>query len=137
MGLFSFTDLPLTVYGWGYQGETSPHAPLAGVHRTKNDRFTLLCGYTKMDGDATMAPVDEAALAEAVAQDRIGGVGIDVYSVEPMPKEHPFYPLRERENVCLTPHMAWGAYEARARCLSEIVENIHAFVRGERRCRVD
>lgn len=64
VGLFSFTDLPLTVYGWGYQGETSPHAPLAGVHRTKNDRFTLLCGYTKMDGDATMAPVDEAALAE-------------------------------------------------------------------------
>jgi glycerate dehydrogenase len=83
------------------------------------------------------AVIDEAALAEAVAQERIGGVGIDVYSVEPMPKEHPFYPLRERENVCLTPHMAWGAYEARARCLSEIVENIHAFVRGERRCRVD
>ncbi len=83
------------------------------------------------------AVVDEAALADAVEQGRIGGIGIDVYSAEPMPKEHPFYRLKELPNVCLTPHMAWGAAEARARCLDEIVKNINAFVAGERRSRVD
>ena len=33
--------------------------------------------------------------------------------------------------------MAWGAIEARVRCLGEIVKNIDAFLGGEKRCRVD
>ena len=83
------------------------------------------------------AVTDEAALADAVAEGRLGGIGVDVYSVEPFPKEHPFYAIRRLPNVCLTPHMAWGAYEARARCLFEICRNIEAFARGDRRNRVD
>jgi glycerate dehydrogenase len=80
---------------------------------------------------------DEAALAEALAEGRLGGLGIDVYTKEPFPEDHPFYALREHPLACLTPHMAWGAKEARERCLSEMIENIRAFRRGERRCRVD
>lgn len=83
------------------------------------------------------AVTDEAALAKSVKEGRIGGIGVDVYSVEPMPKEHPLYAVRELPNVCLTPHMAWGSAEARARCLSEIVKNIESFKAGERRSRVD
>ena len=83
------------------------------------------------------AVTDEAALACAVAGGKLGGIGVDVYSVEPMPKDHPFYPIKDMPNVCLTPHMAWGAAEARARCLEEIIKNINAFFGGERRCRVD
>ena len=33
--------------------------------------------------------------------------------------------------------MAWGALEARIRCLNEVVKNIDAFLGGETRCRVD
>lgn len=83
------------------------------------------------------AVTDEAALAAAVAEGRIGGIGVDVYAVEPFPESHPFYAIRNLSRVCLTPHMAWGAYEARARCLFEICQNIAAFARGERRNRVD
>lgn len=83
------------------------------------------------------AVTDEAALAEAVADRRIGGLGSDVYSVEPFGREHPFYAIKELDNVCLTPHMAWGAYEARVRCLNEIIMNIKAFYGGELRSRVD
>jgi len=36
----------------------------------------------------------------------------------------------------LTPHIAWGAYEARVRCLNEIKLNIESFTRGEERNRV-
>ena len=80
---------------------------------------------------------DEKAIAEAVKEGRIGAFGSDVFSVEPFGKEHPFYEIKDLPNVCLTPHMAWGAYEARVRCLSEIVENIKAFNNGEKRSRVD
>ena len=83
------------------------------------------------------AVADEAALAEALTAGRLGGLGIDVYSAEPFPETHPFFPLRDREDVCFTPHMAWGGLETRQRCIREIGENIAAFRRGERRNRVD
>lgn len=82
------------------------------------------------------AVTDEEAIANAVESGKIGFFGCDVYSVEPMPKEHPFYRIKNRENVCLTPHMAWGAYESRMRCANEICENIKAFFKGEMRNRI-
>jgi len=83
------------------------------------------------------AVCDETALAEAVLENRIGGIGIDVYSTEPFPDDHPFHKLMGLPNVCLTPHMAWGAYEARCRCLDEIINNIKAYYNGESKNRLD
>lgn len=82
------------------------------------------------------AVTDEAALADAIESGKIGGLGIDVYSSEPFEKTHPFYRILDRENVCLTPHMAWGAREARNRCISEISKNIKSFFSGENRNRI-
>ena len=83
------------------------------------------------------AVCDEAALAEAVKSGSIGGIGVDVYSVEPFTEDHPFNEIKEYKNVLLTPHNAWGAYEARVRLLDGIVQNIRSFNKGEKRCRVD
>ena len=83
------------------------------------------------------AVTDESAVAEAVQAGKIGALGCDVYSVEPFPETHPYYAIRERENVLLTPHMSWGAYEARDRCLKEMILNMQAFFAGEERNRVD
>lgn len=83
------------------------------------------------------AVCDEKALAEAIEEGRIGGIGIDVYSTEPFPADHPFNSIKDEPNVLLTPHNAWGAYEARERCLGEMIENIKAFYDGEKRSRVD
>lgn len=82
------------------------------------------------------AVADEAALAEAIEAGRLGGLGIDVFGREPFTKEHPFTRIMHRENVCLTPHMAWGAAEARARCIDVCAENMKAFFAGERENRV-
>ncbi|MCQ2354466.1 MAG: hydroxyacid dehydrogenase [Clostridia bacterium] len=83
------------------------------------------------------AVTDESALAAAVIEGRLGGLGVDVYTAEPFPADHPFYAIRNLPNVCLTPHMAWGSREARERCLWEICENIRVFSAGGMRCRVD
>ena len=74
---------------------------------------------------------DEAALAKAVRSGKLGGLGIDVYSKEPFPKDHPYHDIMNMKNVCLTPHMAWGAAEARNRCLSIVAENIRLFFEGK------
>ncbi|MBQ4594128.1 MAG: D-2-hydroxyacid dehydrogenase [Akkermansia sp.] len=83
------------------------------------------------------AVTDEAAVAAALQEGRLGGLGVDVYSTEPFGEGHPFYPLRNHPRACFTPHMAWAAYEARARCIAEVAWNIRAWQAGERRCRVD
>ena len=49
--------------------------------------------------------VDEAALLEALQQKKIAGAGIDVFSVEPLPVDHPF---RKLDNLVLTPHLGYA-----------------------------
>lgn len=60
---YNFPELPLTVYGWGYRESTCKNEPLAGTHRKKNDRFTVLCGYTCLDENDSMAPIDRETLS--------------------------------------------------------------------------
>lgn len=83
------------------------------------------------------AVADEAALADAILQGKIGGLGVDVYSKEPFDAAHPFFQIKHLPNVILTPHMAWGGYETRVRLLGEIKENIISFCAGKSRCRID
>ena len=117
----------------------SVHIPLSDETRGIIDKRRI--GMMKPDAIfvnvARGAVVDEAALADAVKNGKIGAIGVDVYSKEPFGTEHPFYSIKDMKNVCLTPHMAWGAHEARERCLTEMLLNIEAFLRGEKRNRVD
>ena len=83
------------------------------------------------------AVTDEKALADAIAENRLGGLGVDVYTEEPFGKDHPFQAILDRPNVCLTPHMAWGASEARNRCIAVVAENIREFSNGVRMNRVE
>ncbi len=82
------------------------------------------------------AVTDEAALADAVREGRLGGLGVDTFSVEPFGKEHPFYGILDRDNVCLTPHVAWGSFESRSRCVAVVGENIKRFFDGEAQNRI-
>ena len=46
--------------------------------------------------------IDEAAMVEALQQKRIGGAGLDVFSVEPLPKDHPLWDM---PNVMMSPRV--------------------------------
>ncbi len=83
------------------------------------------------------AVADENALANAVLENKIGGIGIDVYSQEPFSEAHPFYKLLGNKKALLTPHMAWGSFEARTRCIEQVLDNIRAFYNGEIKNRLD
>lgn len=71
--------------------------------------------------------VDEAALAEALAEKRIFAAGLDVYEEEP--KVHP--KLLELENVVLAPHIGSGSIETRNKMAVLAAENLVAVLRGE------
>jgi len=117
----------------------SIHTPLNDTTRNLLDgaHISMLKKNAVVINVARGAVTDEAALAQAILEGRIGGLGVDVYSAEPMGEDHPFQAVRHLPNVCLTPHMAWGAYETRMRLLDEVAQNIRAYLAGERRNRVD
>lgn len=116
------------------------------VHTPLNDDTRGLIGEKELNmmkknvilvNTARGAVTDEEAVAKAVEAGRIGAFGTDVYAPEPFGENHPMNRIKASPNVCLTPHMAWGAFEARSRCISEIAENIKCFVNGKIRNRVD
>ncbi len=53
--------------------------------------------------------VDTAALVRALDAGRIAGCALDTTDPEPLPDPHP---LRGRENVIITPHVAWYSEQA-------------------------
>ena len=117
----------------------SIHTPLNEGTRNlfSREKIALLKPESIVINVARGAVTDEEALADAILEGKIGGLGVDVYSQEPFSQEHPFAKIQNLPNVLLTPHMAWGAYETRVRLLSEMVENTRAFFAGELRNRVD
>lgn len=73
--------------------------------------------------------VDEAALADALRQGRLGGAGVDVLSVEPPTDTNPLL-APDIPNLIVTPHTAWASREARQRAVDQVAENIRAFLAG-------
>ena len=116
----------------------SLHVPLSDETRGMIDRERI----GKMKDGAILinvsrgAVTDESALADAIKSGKLGGLGVDVYSREPFTGDHPFCDLLDNPRVCLTPHMAWGAAEARARCISVIASNIRAYLDHESQNRI-
>jgi glycerate dehydrogenase len=82
------------------------------------------------------ALVDAAALAAALRAGRLGGAAVDVLEQEPPVDGNPLLDPAI-PNLIVTPHVAWAARESRQRCLDELAANVAAFLRGERRNRVD
>jgi phosphoglycerate dehydrogenase-like enzyme len=72
--------------------------------------------------------VHEDALIEALRGRRIAGAGLDVYDIEPLPKNHPLLAL---DNVLLTPHLGFVTRDAYAKFYGDTVENVAAFLKGE------
>jgi len=72
--------------------------------------------------------VDEQALFETLQQKRIAGAGIDVFSVEPLPVDHPF---RKVDNLVLTPHLGYATEDGFRNHYSQMVEGIDAWFMGE------
>ncbi len=115
------------------------HIPLSEETRgiVNKERIAKMKPNTVFVNTARGAVADEAALCEAIKSGRIAALGTDVYSTEPFGKDSPYYEIKDYDNVCLTPHMAWGTKEARERCFGEMLINMKAFFDGEIRNRID
>ncbi len=108
-------------------------ADVISIHAPYNERTAGLVGAKEL---SLMKPtafivnmgrggiIDEAALAQAVDDGRIGGAALDVYVREPLPADNPLLHTRHPEKFRFTPHTAWASVEARTRLVSAIAANI-------------
>jgi phosphoglycerate dehydrogenase-like enzyme len=71
--------------------------------------------------------VDEEALEGALRRGQLRGAGLDVFSSQPLPADHP---LRRLPNVVMTPASGWNTVDASDRMIGQSVDNVLAFIDG-------
>src|SRR4030081_1804388 len=123
--------------GYATKEELFATADIVTVHVVLSQRSRGLVGAADL---ARMKPtaylvntargpiVDEAALLEALVQKKIAGAGIDVFSVEPLPVDHPF---RKVDNLVLTPHLGYVTGDSFRNHYAQMVEGVDAWFKGE------
>lgn len=122
--------------GYASKEELFANSDIVTIHVVLSERSRGLVGAADL---ARMKPtaflvntargpiVDEQALLEALQQRKIAGAGIDVFSVEPLPVDHPF---RKLDNLVLTPHLGYATEDGLRIHYGQMVEAIDAWTRG-------
>jgi phosphoglycerate dehydrogenase-like enzyme len=72
--------------------------------------------------------IDEEALIRALQSNRIRGAALDVFAVEPLHKDHPFWGM---QNVLLSPHTADRVEGFLTPAFDGFFENLKRFCKGE------
>ena len=71
--------------------------------------------------------IDEQAMLAALREKRIGGAGLDVYDIEPLPADHE---LRRLDNALLSPHLGYVSDATYHEYFEDIVDNIGKWMAG-------
>ncbi|HJF21146.1 MAG TPA: oxidoreductase [Mammaliicoccus lentus] len=93
--------------------------------KTKNmlneKHFNLMKENAIVINTARSGLINEDDLADALKNNKIAGAAVDVYDVEPLPRNHPYLQL---DNITITPHIAGstiGNFANSPKILSEII----------------
>ncbi|NFN92877.1 D-2-hydroxyacid dehydrogenase [Clostridium botulinum] len=121
-------------------------ADVISIHAPLNENTKNLMNYEafkKMKKDSILINmgrgpivVDED-LAKAIDENLIGGAGLDVFEIEPIPENNPLLSIKNKEKLVLSPHIAWASEEARNRLFNDLLENIRVYNKGEMKNRVE
>lgn len=103
--------------------ETSETRELIGAQQ-----LTLMRPGAVLINLARGSLVDEDAPVEALMERRLRGAALDVFRSEPLPADHP---LRNLENVLITPHVGGTSGRFWERETDLIVGNVRRYLAGE------
>jgi phosphoglycerate dehydrogenase-like enzyme len=72
--------------------------------------------------------IEEKYLVECLNSSHIAGAALDVFEVEPLPKDHPFWTL---DNVIVSPHNAYYSPKNVERNMNLFITNLKLFIEGK------
>lgn len=108
----------------------SLHLPLNAQTRgfLSAERIAMMKPDTVFVNCARGPIVDNAALAKALNEDKLGFACVDVFDMEPpIPAD---YPLLGAKNTVLTPHQAFISEESMLRRAKIVFDNVYAYLDG-------
>jgi phosphoglycerate dehydrogenase-like enzyme len=106
---------------------TIPHTPKTeGLFNTARFRLMKKSAFFINIGRGMTTRLDD--LNRSLCDGVIAGAGLDVYEIEPLPKDHPLWTA---PNVLLTPHVAADGPDLEPSRQRVILENARRFAAGE------
>lgn len=108
----------------------SLHCPLSDLTRDLIDKEAL----RKMKKTAILLNVargpvvNNSDLYWALQNGEIAAAGLDVLEKEPITSDNLLGRIQDSNKLLITPHMAWATIEARTRIVTEVYQNIQAFL---------
>ncbi|UKS28633.1 D-2-hydroxyacid dehydrogenase family protein [Paenibacillus sp. HWE-109] len=116
--------------------ELLENSDFVSIHLVLSDRTRGLIGAVELKRmrpssyliNTSRAPiVDQAALAEALQNGWIAGAAVDVFEVEPLPKDDIY---RSLPNLLTTPHIGYVSKANYEAFYTDVVGNIEAYLSG-------
>ncbi len=92
------------------------------------ERLCLMKQSAYLVNTARGKVVDEAALVKVLRDGRIAGAALDTFAIEPLPVDSP---LRQLDNVILTPHIIGHTHEAAQSLKSALINNARNILQNE------
>ncbi|WP_024954577.1 D-2-hydroxyacid dehydrogenase [Sulfurospirillum arcachonense] len=74
--------------------------------------------------------VDESDLADAIDNNGLLA-GIDVVATEPINIDNKLLHVKNKDNLAMTPHIAWASVEARVELMKIVAQNIKSFLESK------
>lgn len=106
------------------------HTPLTKEthHLINAERITTMKRTVRIINCARGGIIDEAALSQALIEERVAGAAIDVFESEPLAPDHP---MRTLNHVILTPHLGASTIEAQENVAIQVAEQIVQVLRDD------
>lgn len=107
----------------------SLHTPLTAEshHLIDAAQLELLAPGAVLVNTSRGGLVDLEAVVDALEDERLGGVGLDVTELEPLPGDHP---LRRDPRAVITPHMSFYSAEAQDELQQRAVDSVVDVLQG-------
>ena len=112
--------------------ELLKNSDIISIHAPLNEQTNNLLDYKELltCKDASIilnlgrgGIINEKAIAKIIDEREIY-FGLDVLIKEPMVKNHPLLSIKNKDNLYITPHIAWTSVESRKSLIESIINNI-------------
>ncbi|TKX32620.1 D-2-hydroxyacid dehydrogenase [Campylobacter aviculae] len=109
----------------------SIHAPLNNktINLLHLEKLKLLKDNAVLINVGRGGIINELDLAKIIDEKDIR-VGLDVLEREPMVENHPLLKIKNKENLIITPHVAWASKDAVDTLMSRVYENLEEWIKN-------